>query len=116
MVSRPSSSAAKAGAAADANLAERDAQFGRDALALLDHVEQAGPSGGDAAAEVAPTERVVAAMEDAYQTLKGRLLADGASGAIGIAAMEEGLRRYSALRRALQQEAKAHVQSLTFPD
>lgn len=108
--------AALAGAAADANLAERDAQFRRDALALLDHVEQAGPSGGDAAAEVAPTERVVAAMEDAYQTLKGRLLADGASGAIGIAAMEEGLRRYSALRRALQQEAKAHVQSLTFPD
>ncbi len=46
-------------------------------------------------------------MEAAYDPLKVALLAAGASGALRLVAMEEALRRYSALRRAAQQAAKA---------
>lgn len=110
--------AALAAAPADADLANAYVHFERDALALLDHVArvQDAAAADDSAGDAMPIENVVAAMEDAYHALKARLLAEGASGAIGIAAMEEGLRRYSALRRALQQEAKAYAQSLTFAD
>ncbi len=44
-----------------------------------------------------------AAMEASYGGLKAKLLADGAAGTVRIAVMEEALRRYSALRSALQQ-------------
>ena len=109
---------ALAGARPGAGLADAYACFERRALALLDHLDGADRTDGAdvAAGEVAPTERLVASMEDAYQALKARVLADGASGALAIAAMEEWLRRYSALRRALQQEAKAHARGLTLPD
>lgn len=49
----------------------------------------------------------VASMEAAYGGLKAKLLAEGAAGTTRIAAMEEALRRYSAIRRALQQTVKA---------
>ncbi|TDV13914.1 hypothetical protein [Paraburkholderia caballeronis] len=89
---------------------------------LLDYVERQADAADDAKTsgvrrdDVARTEEAVAAMEDAYHALKARLLAKGASGAMPVAVMEKRLRRYRALRRALQQEAKARVQSLTFVD
>ena len=46
-------------------------------------------------------------MERSYQVLKSALLAAGADGQMPLAAMEEGLRHFSALRRAAQQAAKA---------
>ncbi|HEY0858978.1 MAG TPA: hypothetical protein VGE16_18070 [Albitalea sp.] len=46
-------------------------------------------------------------METAYQALKAALLAAGAAAQIGLDEMEEALRRFSALRRAGQQAAKA---------
>ncbi|MEQ1440648.1 Na/Pi symporter [Fontimonas sp. SYSU GA230001] len=46
-------------------------------------------------------------MERAYEGLKVRLLADGAAGIVKLTVMEAALRRYSALRRGLQQAAKA---------
>lgn len=46
-------------------------------------------------------------IDHSYGLLKARLLAAGAGGILRLAAMEESLRRYSALRRALQQAAKA---------
>jgi phosphate:Na+ symporter len=55
-------------------------------------------------------------MEAAYGALKAQLLNAGAAGTLAIAAMEEWLRRQSALRRALQQVAKAHSRALTFAD
>ncbi len=47
------------------------------------------------------------AQEQAYQSLKAELLDAGAHGRIPLAAMEQALRRGSALRRAAQQMAKA---------
>ncbi|APD11346.1 hypothetical protein UC34_16675 [Pandoraea vervacti] len=77
--------------------------FLRESTALLDHIESdALPSdGGDSLGTHA------AAMEAAYGGLKAKLLADGAAGNARISVMEEALRRYSALRRALQQTIKA---------
>ncbi len=48
------------------------------------------------------------AQEQAYQSLKAELLDAGAHGQIPLAAMEQALRRSSALRRAAQQLAKAN--------
>ncbi|MFN4117222.1 Na/Pi cotransporter family protein [Acidovorax sp.] len=48
-----------------------------------------------------------AAMELAYQDLKAALLAAGAQGALRLTAMEDTLRRLSALRHAAQQAVKA---------
>lgn len=47
------------------------------------------------------------AMETGYQDMKAALLRAGAAGAIGLDPMEEALRRWSALRRAVQQLDKA---------
>ncbi len=46
-------------------------------------------------------------MRAAYQDLEAELLAAGAGGGVSLAGMEEALRRYSAMRRAAQQAAKA---------
>ena len=58
----------------------------------------------------APPEAVTAALpalEEAYQALKAALLEAGATGALGMQRMEAGLRRFSVLRRAAEQAAKA---------
>jgi len=71
-------------------------------LALCDPAPDAGP--------VVPPEAVAAAlpaMEARYQALKAALLDAGAAGALRMAAMEAALRRFSALRRAAEQAAKA---------
>lgn len=61
-----------------------------------------------AARETAATlDTVLAAVEARYQALKAALLGAGATGALGIAAMEAALGRASAQRRALEQAAKA---------
>jgi phosphate:Na+ symporter len=61
-------------------------------------------------------ENLSQAMEGAYGALKAQLLGEGAAGTVSIALMEELLRRHSALRRALQQVAKAHSRALSFAD
>lgn len=77
--------------------------FVREATALLDHVEgDAMPADGGQSLTTHAS-----AMEASYGGLKAKLLADGAAGTVRIAVMEEALRRYSALRRALQQTVKA---------
>jgi phosphate:Na+ symporter len=53
------------------------------------------------------TAAALDAAEQAYQALKAALLAAGADGQLPMAAMEQTLSRYSALRRAAQQQAKA---------
>jgi phosphate:Na+ symporter len=57
--------------------------------------------------EVATLEGAITDMEAAYENLKTGLLATGATGGARMANMEDALRRYSALRRAAQQAAKA---------
>ena len=47
------------------------------------------------------------ATETAYQELKSALIAAGAAGGVHVSDMEAALRRYSAMRRAVQQAAKA---------
>lgn len=82
-------------AVAQANFRER-----ADALLVLCLPRDGSP---DAAALASAVD----AMEVAYQALKGALLLAGAAGQLSLAAMEEALRRFSALRRAAQQAAKA---------
>jgi len=77
------------------------ANFADGALALLAMSDPAGLA--DGAAIEAATEN----MESAYQTLKAALLASGAQGLLPVAAMDARLRAASALRRSLQQAAKA---------
>jgi hypothetical protein len=50
---------------------------------------------------------MLAAMDNAYQTLKAALLAAGADGRMPLATMDDRLRAASASRRALQQAVKA---------
>ncbi len=52
-------------------------------------------------------EPALHAMESAYQAHKASLLAEGAQGRLPVAAMDARLRAASALRRALEQSAKA---------
>lgn len=89
-------------AASGTGLAQAQARFAHhadDLFALCDP-EQGEPSPGMVA--VALDE-----MEKSYQALKAALLAAGADGQLPMAPMEQMLRRYSALRRAGQQLAKA---------
>lgn len=85
--------------------AEAEAAFVHAAarlLALCDPEPDAGP--------VAPPDAVAAALpplEACYQDLKTALLDAGAAGTLRMAAMEAALRRFSALRRAAEQAAKA---------
>jgi phosphate:Na+ symporter len=89
-------------AAAGTGLAQAQSRFVRhaDELFGLCDPQQGMPSAG----------LLVAAqdeMEEAYQALKAALLAAGADGQMPMAAMEEALRRNSAVRRAAQQMGKA---------
>jgi phosphate:Na+ symporter len=89
-------------AAAGTGLAQAQAHFAEhaDALFGLCDPQQGAPSSGMTAA-------ALDAAEQAYQALKAALLAAGADGQLPMAAMEQTLSRYSALRRACQQQAKA---------
>ncbi|MDH5339569.1 MAG: Na/Pi symporter [Rubrivivax sp.] len=78
-----------------------EADFAQHADALLAACDGAVPPPGLASA--------VAAMGTAYQALKAALLDAGAGGRVRMAPMEVALRRYSALRRAAEQAAKAAV-------
>ena len=89
-------------AAGGTGLAQAQSLFARradDLFALCDP-QQGEPSPGMAAVALDD-------MEQAYQALKAALLAAGADGQLLLAAMEETLRHYSALRRAAQQMVKA---------
>ena len=86
----------------DNGLSAAQAGFGQQADALLALCDpQAGEPG------TAQLALALEAMEGAYQTLKAALLVAGAAGKVPLAGMEEALRRYSALRRAAEQAAKA---------
>jgi phosphate:Na+ symporter len=89
-------------AAVGSALAQAQSRFAHDADALLALCDpQLGePSPGMVAAAVDPMER-------SYQSVKAAILAAGADGQMPLVAMEQALRRYSALRRAAQQLAKA---------
>ena len=91
--------AASAGGALVAAQA-RFAQLADELLVLCDPLQGELPGAGLVAA-------ALDAAEKAYQKLKATLLAAGADGQLPMAGMEEALRRYSALRRATQQAAKA---------
>ncbi len=87
---------------AGAGAAARHAAFVRHTDALLALCDPTATEFDETAIVTA-----LSAMEAAYQDLKAALLAAGASGGMGLAGMEEALRRYSAMRRAAQQAAKA---------
>lgn len=108
--------AALASVLPDAQIAEAYALFERRSLALLDTIEAADRKHEVANDDSALIESLSQSMEAAYGALKAQLLQAGAAGTLAISAMEEGLRRQSALRRALQQVAKAHSRALTFAD
>jgi len=78
------------------------AAFVNQADALLAHCD---PQRGQADTAVVAT--ALAAAEVAYQDLKAALLVAGAAGGMHVEDMESTLRRYSAMRRAVQQAAKA---------
>jgi phosphate:Na+ symporter len=89
-------------AAAGTGLAQAQSRFAHhadDLFALCDP-QQGEPSPGIVAVALDD-------MEKSYQALKAALLAAGADGQMPMAAMEQTLRRTSALRRAAQQLAKA---------
>jgi phosphate:Na+ symporter len=79
-----------------------DAAFAQHADALLTLCDPQAPE-----PETAALDAVSRHMETAYEDLKSGLLNAGAAGVARLADMEEALRRYSALRRAAQQAAKA---------
>jgi phosphate:Na+ symporter len=93
-------------AATGSGLAQAQDGFAQhaDALFGLCDPQQGEPSPGMVAA-------AMDAVELSYQSLKAALLAAGADGQLPMAAMEQSLRRYSALRRAAQQQAKASVRA-----
>ena len=64
-------------------------------------------SADPAALDIAGMHTARRTMETAYQTYKGRLLADGAHGNLPVIAMDARLRAASAMHRALEQTAKA---------
>lgn len=71
-----------------------------DALLVL-----CDPDGGDADPQLIEAQRVL--TEAAYDALKDALLSCGASGSVTMSVMEEDMTHYSAVRRAVQQAAKA---------
>jgi phosphate:Na+ symporter len=78
---------------------EDEAAFAQRTDALLAACDSSAPAPDLASAQ--------AAMSAAYYALKAALLDAGATGRIRMAPMELALRRYSALRRAAEQAAKA---------
>jgi phosphate:Na+ symporter len=102
--------AAQADAAAAAlpdAAAVADADFRRQASALLDALAVPDEAGVQEPAVTPAVDRLLAATENAYQSLKAALLAAGADGRLPLPAMDARLRAASALRRALQQAVKA---------
>lgn len=89
-------------AASGSELARAQTRFAEhaDALFALCDPLQGEVGAGLVAVALAP-------VEQAYQALKATLLVAGADGQVPLAEMEQALRRYSALRRAAQQAAKA---------
>jgi phosphate:Na+ symporter len=77
--------------------------FVQATLALLDACQSSESSPPAAAPEPGDVQRV----EERYQALKAAVLASAASGALPLPDMEELLKRYSAVRRAVQQSDKA---------
>jgi phosphate:Na+ symporter len=77
--------------------------FVQATLALLDACQSSEASPLAAAPEPGHVQQV----EERYQALKAAVLASAASGALMLADMEELLKRYSAVRRAVQQSTKA---------
>lgn len=91
----------------DPALVARHADFVTTMDALLARFE---PTAAPSQTVPAPTQASDAdrqAMEQAYEGLKAAWLAAGAAGRLPLVAMEDALRRYSALRRAAQQAFKA---------
>jgi phosphate:Na+ symporter len=95
-------------AASGTGLAQAQGRFSEHADALFGLCD---PQQGESSPGVVTL--AMDAVEQAYQLLKAALLAAGADGQLPMAAMEESLRRYSALRRAAQQQAKASVRAGT---
>lgn len=89
-------------AAAGTVLAQAQARFASRADELFVLCD---PQQGDASPGIVARARD--AVEQEYQTLKAALLAAGADGQLPMAAMEQALRRNSAMRRCAQQLAKA---------
>jgi phosphate:Na+ symporter len=85
--------------------AEAEAVFIQSAASLLAMCDPAPDTGPRASAEAVNASLMP--LETAYQALKAALLDAGASGALGMDDMESALRRFSALRRAAEQAAKA---------
>lgn len=85
----------------DAGLNEAHARFVQAAEDLLTNH---GPSGLGASGD---PEAALGMMEARYEDLKQTLLGAGATARLSVIDMEQALRRYSALRRALEQWHKA---------
>lgn len=90
----------------DGAVAEAVQGFVQPAATLLALAEPV-PEAGEVPADDGALAQAVAQMQQAYQALKAALLDAGATGAMHIAVMDVALRRHSALRRALEQLAKA---------
>jgi phosphate:Na+ symporter len=88
--------------APDGVAAASDAAFRRRGEEVLERVDPSGEM-----SDIAGAEAALRAFEDAYQILKAELLEAGAAGALDVAAMDARLRAASALRRAVEQAAKA---------
>lgn len=87
---------------ADSPLADAHRAFAGAALALLDRCDPAL-----AAPDLEALDADTRAMHARYEDLKAALLASGAAADLALPEMERMLRRFSALRRAVQQAAKA---------
>lgn len=90
----------------DGAVAEAVQGFVQHAATLLALAEPV-PETGEVPADDGALAQALAQMQQAYQALKAALLDAGATGAMHIAVMDVALRRHSALRRALEQLAKA---------
>lgn len=86
---------------ADEPLTSETTFFRADALQLLQSVDPQSEGYDSAAAD-----RLLASMEDAYQSLKGHLLRAGSEGRLRTEQMVELLEFYSRIRRLLQQAVK----------
>ena len=98
---------AESAAALPDGVVAADAGFRRAGEELLAAVAVPDESATHEPVVTSAVERLLAAMENAYQPLKAALLAAGAAGRMPLAVMDERLRAASALRRALQQAVKA---------
>jgi phosphate:Na+ symporter len=89
--------------------AAEEAAFVQQAAALLTLCDPQPEAGTPAPPDA--VERLVPAFEATYQALKAALLQAGADGRLRMTVMESALRRFSALRRAVEQATKADRQA-----